>query len=140
MNIDVTKKMTNKPIPIHIPIRSMFDMTAQDSSVALLANNASVNAKPSLPTKLMSDKNVALRSDGKDGVIAAFKGAVDIALGQLLSVVSSAIGILIKRCITTIMAICNPAAENSVHLVPTAFLNLILRPAIQEAMSVVTVR
>lgn len=118
----------------------MFDMTAQDSSVALLANNASVNAKPSFPTKLMSDKNVALRSDGKDGVIAAFKGAVDIALGQLLSVVSSAIGMLIKRCITAIRAICNPAADNSEHLVPTAFLNLILQPAIQEAMSVVTVR
>ena len=112
-NIDVRTKKTNKPMPIHMPIRSIFDMTAQDSSVALLANNASINANPSRPNKLMSDKKVALRSGGNIGVIAAFKGAVDNALGQLLSVVNNAIGTLIMKCITVIMTICNPAAENN---------------------------
>ena len=117
----------------------MYDMAAQESSVALLANTASVSANPSLPTKLISDKKVARRSLGIVGVIAAFNGAVDSALGQLLKVVRIAVGMLMNKCITAIMTICNPAAMNSTHFVPRASLNLMLRPATQEAISVVIV-
>ena len=128
------------PIPIHMPHPSIFVIATHSSPSAAAPNNARVIENPNLPNKLWRERKVARFEAGTLGATAALNGAVISALGHERSSVAIAAGILTKKCMIAIIAICNPAAERSVAPVPILLRIRMDLDAMNDATIIVNVR